>query len=278
MIFQYQDKQTAGTLLMGIDESELVRNPYSANTSDLLTIAWNNGPAQIVSVDGVEHKLEAGGVILLIYAHNYVFEQARNIVSWRFNRDFYCILTHDAEVGCAGLIFYGFPSPMQLQLNEEKQRKLDALHQVFVDEFTCQDNVQGEMLRLLLKRLIIILTRLAKVQHLKNPSKEADVDLIRQFNVLVEQNYTTKRQVADYAAMLHKSPKTLSNLFNKHSDQTPLQIIRSRIVLEAKRRLLYTDDPIGEIAYELGYTENAHFSRFFKQMEGVSPKVFREKR
>jgi AraC-like DNA-binding protein len=78
--------------------------------------------------------------------------------------------------------------------------------------------------------------------------------------------------------MLHKTPKTLSTLFKKMGDALPLTIINDRILLEAKRLLLYSDKTAKEIAYELGYNESGHFSRFFKKKTGVSPSKFRDQK
>jgi AraC-like DNA-binding protein len=82
--------------------------------------------------------------------------------------------------------------------------------------------------------------------------------------------------VADYAEMLNKSPKTLSNLFKKYNEKSPLQIIQNRIILEARRLLRYSDKSIKEIAYVIGYEDIQSFSRFFKKMEGVSPSEFKK--
>ncbi len=129
---------------------------------------------------------------------------------------------------------------------------------------------------MLLKRLIIKLTRLAKYQQLENKIKEPDLDIVRSFNLMVENNYRKLHQVQDYANLLNKSPKTLSNLFKIYNQKTPLQIIQERITLEAKRLLIYTNKTNTEIAYELGFEELTHFSRFFKKMMNQSPSDFRE--
>ncbi|MEL6669590.1 MAG: helix-turn-helix domain-containing protein, partial [Bacteroidota bacterium] len=77
--------------------------------------------------------------------------------------------------------------------------------------------------------------------------------------------------------VIYRFPESeLSNLFGKYSDKTPLQVIRERIALEAKRLLRYSDKPISEIGYELGFMEGAHFSRFFKKMSGQSASQFRD--
>ncbi|MEM6700950.1 MAG: helix-turn-helix domain-containing protein, partial [Bacteroidota bacterium] len=107
--------------------------------------------------------------------------------------------------------------------------------------------------------------------------KDSQVDTIRAFNVLVDINFRTKRKVKDYAELLHKSPKTLSNLFAIYNQKSPQQVIQERIVLEAKRLLIYTDKQTQEIAYDLGFEDPAYFSRYFKKIAESSPSEFKEK-
>jgi AraC family transcriptional activator of pobA len=99
--------------------------------------------------------------------------------------------------------------------------------------------------------------------------------LIRDFNFLVEQYYASKHTVAAYASLLHKSPKTLSNLFSKYSDKSPLQLIQERKLLEARRLLRYTDYSIQEISIKIGFEDVQSFSRFFKRKEGCAPSAYR---
>ena len=82
--------------------------------------------------------------------------------------------------------------------------------------------------------------------------------------------------MADYADLMFKSPKTLSNTFKKLRNQSPLHMIQERIILEAKRQLYYTEKPIKEITYELGFSEPAQFSRLFKNTTGLSPSDFQK--
>ena len=105
--------------------------------------------------------------------------------------------------------------------------------------------------------------------------KEYSFEIIRQFFILVDTHYREKKQVQDYADMLHKSPKTLSNIFSTCKLPSPLRIIHERIEAEAKRLLLYSTKSSKEIADLLGFEDQSSFSRFFKNMTGQSTVQFR---
>ena len=70
------------------------------------------------------------------------------------------------------------------------------------------------MLRIILKRFIITCTRIAREMFDVDPGRENTFDVIRQFYVLVDSHFKEKKQVQDYADMLCRSPKTISNLFS----------------------------------------------------------------
>lgn len=129
---------------------------------------------------------------------------------------------------------------------------------------TTSDLIQSEMLLVLLKRLIIYITSLAKSEYIPSAkNQEERFHLIRKFNLLVEANFKIEHSVSFYADRLYKSPKTLSNLFAIYNQSTPSQIIQKRIILEAKRLLLYTDRTIKHITFELGFEDVSYFSNFF---------------
>lgn len=242
-----------------------------------LTIAWNTGEDQIVTIDEVQYEFPPQSILPLMVNQSFHFDKPEDIVAWQFNRDFYCIVDHDKEVSCVGFLFYGSSDMMFIKLNEAEQKKVNLLLQVFLDEFETVDTIQRDMLQMLLKRLIIIITRIAKVQYISDENLTDDkLDIVRSFNLMVENNYRKQHSVGFYAEQLNKSPKTLSNLFALYNHKSPLAVIQERVSLEAKRLLIYTDKSAKEIAYELGFEDAAYFSNFFKKQTTYSPTDFRK--
>ena len=238
-------------------------------------ILWCTEGRLEVEVDHQPIHLEAQQLIFLAPNQQLEILQAAKGYIFQYNREFYCLLDHDKEIGCLGLLYYGAAEVPMIQLDPRIQRKFELLVQVFIDEFETVDNIQEDMLRMLLKRLIILCTRLLKEQA--PLSYQADeLEIIRQFHILLEQHFRTLQRVAAYAELIHKSPKTLANLFATNGELPPLKQIHQRMALEAKRLLLYTDKTIKEIAYELNFEEVTHFSRFFKREVHLSPSEFKK--
>jgi AraC-like DNA-binding protein len=276
MVLQFAEPATDGLFYLIKEETDFHRHFFRDRKLSLLTIAWNRGATQKINIDGVDYQFASNSIVSLMTNNTFYFERPEDIVAWQYNRPFYCIIDHDKEVSCVGFLFYGSNGVMFMELDADYARKINALLTVFLDEFSEKDNIQGEMLRMLLKRLIILITRLAKRQHLNGfDLPEEEFDLVRRFNLLVENHYRQYHQVQDYANLLNKSPKTLSNLFAQYNHKTPLQVIKERIALEAKRLLQYTDKTSKEIAFELGFEDPANFSRFFKQQTGLPPGDFK---
>lgn len=246
-----------------------------------LKFIWNTGKTHLeLKVDDRIVILKPQHVLCSTYLQkiNLVKKISPSDVSLlTFNKAFYCIHTNDAEVSCNGLLFFGSNYTPVIKLDEEEAKRFHTLIEVLKDEFDTIDRNQEEMLRILLKRFIIRSTRLARKQLVKQDVPDIQLDIVRRFTVLVEEHFRTLKHVADYANMMHRSPKTITNVFALQSEKNPLQIIHDRIILEAKRLLLYTQKSSKEIALELGFDEPAQFSRFYKKHVGLTPQDFKEK-
>jgi AraC-like DNA-binding protein len=146
-------------------------------------------------------------------------------------------------------------------------------------EFNLNDTAQEEMIRTYLKQLFIKSVRLWKKQHLDKVvlKQNNDLEFFRKFTRLVEVHYKQKHSVSDYAELLSMASKTITHKFKRLNLLQPNEIIKNRVVLEAKRLLVHTSMTAKEIAFELGYDDPAYFSRQFMIKTGESPSNFRTK-
>lgn len=97
-----------------------------------------------------------------------------------------------------------------------------------------------------------------------------DASLVQQFMQMLRNQYTTMKQVSDYAAELYVSPNYLNRAVKKITGFTASAQIQRHIVMEAKKQAIHTNGSMKEIAYTLGFTDIAHFSKFFKNNSGMS--------
>ena len=246
------------------------------NNNDTLSIYWNIEKETTLIIDNVTYVLKPNQMVFLTEFHKVDISKVEEINIIRFNRYFYCIDNHDSEIGCKGVLFFGASQVPIINLNEENIKKFEILWGVFLAELKNKDEMQIEMLQMLLKRFLIIATRIFKDENKIVYVQETKMDVIRNFSFLVEVHFKTKHTVAEYADLMNKPAKSLTNLFANHIEKSPLQIIQDRIFLEAKRILLNSEKSIKETAFELGFEDIQSFSRFFKNKQGVSPKEFRE--
>ena len=277
MTREYIDKSTLARFIMHLNNEQLkgegLRN---LSAEPINTFVYNKSDSQHVTIDEIVYTMPATSILPLVANQHFSFERPDELVAWQFNREFYCIVDHDAEVGCVGFLFYGIHHPMFIELNDLENKNMLLLEKLFSDELQSRDNFQGEMLRTLLKQLIIKTTRVAKQQSKSYEYfPDEKMDFVRNFSVLLESHFKTEHEVKFYASSLNKSPKTLSNIFNLLQQPAPSKLIQKRIILEAMRYLHYTDKSAKEISFELGFESPAHFSRFFKLYSGNNITEFR---
>lgn len=275
---EYTDRATQGRFIMHINDDMFRGHGLRSNSSEPInTFVLSKDREQEVFIDEMKYIMPAHSILPLVFTQHFRFQHPEDLVAWQFNRDFYCILDNDREVGCVGFLFYGIHHPMFIQLTSEEIKAMENVERVFSEEIKVEDNFEGEMLRSLLRRLIIKITRIAKKQsNAYRKFSDEKMDLIRNFSILLECNFKTEHEVKFYAAALNKSPKTLCNFFASCHESSPLRLIHARITLEAKRYLHYTDKTAREIAYELGFENPEHFSRFFKTNTGKCISEFKK--
>ncbi|HKI89983.1 MAG TPA: helix-turn-helix domain-containing protein, partial [Draconibacterium sp.] len=108
-----------------------------------------------------------------------------------------------------------------------------------------------------------------------NPqNQEAANSILRSFKILVNEHFSAWHQTTDYANELNVTPDYLNRVIKSLTGKTAKEFIQARIVIEAKRLIAFSDLNAKEIGYQLGFTEPANFSAFFKKNTGLPPSQF----
>lgn len=151
----------------------------------------------------------------------------------------------------------------------------------FKDLITEFERFSYEKDYLLRNFLYILLLRIREIYrpHVKQIMKSVSraAKLANTFQHLVEKNFIELHEVQQYADKMHISPKYLADVVKETYGKTPRDVINDMLLLEAKVQLGSTDKSVSEIAFELNFTDQSHFSHFIKQRTGLSPLEFREK-
>ena len=243
---------------------------------DAYSIYWIKEGSGVYNIDFKSYDFNNN--VLFFLSPGQVFsvesEKIKEAYKITFVRDFYCIQAHDKEVACNGILFNNVYETPFVKPCESDTNKLNFILESLIEEFKANETAQYDMLQAYLKQFIIQAVRVKKENHIMKDDTETK--LFKDFSVLVEQNYKTLHSVTHYANRLGLSPKSLTKHFQKIGAQTPSDFIKNRIVLEAQRQLIYSNDSVKQIAYHLGFNDAAYFTRFFKKATTKSPLQFKK--
>lgn len=158
---------------------------------------------------------------------------------------------------------------------DTKEEELHPLLSRVMDEYNNDALLKYEILREYLKVLMIYLRRL-ELGKSKVAQYTSNATIINRFFELLRQHYATKKKVSDYAALMSISPNHLNYTVKKCSGHPVSYHIQQYLINEARRQALHTTKSMKEIAFDLGFDEHAHFSKFFKKVHGCTFSRFRK--
>ena len=165
-----------------------------------------------------------------------------------------------------------------LPVTEENfQHYKDIIRQI--QQYSQLDSsMKDDALGALLKLMLVQSNNHCSLQKEKNPQTiEVGNQLLRHFKELIDQHYSELHKVSDYADMLSVTSDYLNKSVKAITGKSAKEFILDRILVEAKRVLLFTETTNKELAFQLGFEEPSHFSSFFKRYTNTSPIDFRNK-
>jgi len=148
---------------------------------------------------------------------------------------------------------------------------IDTLQQEY------QGNAPGRaaLLEALVTALLVWISRCQQQGQAPRNRDERDRQLLGQYLRLVEAHYREHLSVEDFAARLKVPSLQLNQLCRALCGQSALQVVHQRLLLEARRNLVYTRMSIGQLSDSLGFSDPTYFARFFKRLSGQTPNGYR---
>ena len=229
-------------------------------------IDFKNFPIKSTSI----HFLTPGQVHLISREENY---HGFLIV---FSRDFYSLGLQDEDLLMTLPFFNNNTTEPILNLTKEEFDELLDIIEHLRKDYKRDSEIREDVLRSYL-HIFLLKCRyfFNKIYFDTNIVKDPTFLVVNKFRSLVEQNFKEIHMVKEYADLLNESPAHLNKIVKSITGENAGEFIIKRIVLEAKRLLIYTDLSNKEISFKMNYDDPSYFSRLFRKKVGESPSEFR---
>jgi AraC-like DNA-binding protein len=175
------------------------------------------------------------------------------------------------------LFFNGHAVDSVIDIPNEMQADVLHIMEHIITEGYDNQRMGADMVRALLLQLFILVERMGKEHPQLTAATNYNHTLLKSFQKLIEDNYTRLKLPKEYAELLYITPNHLNALCNDILGIPAGEVIRNRVILEAKRLLINMELNITEIAYKLNFADNSYFTKFFKKYTSLTPEDFRKK-
>jgi AraC-like DNA-binding protein len=249
---------------------------YCHNYYDII---WVTGGRGIHRVDLQQFDIREHRLFCVQPGEMFVMEPLSDLEGYviSFTQSFLGIDDVEFDMVYPGGIYQLFDRCKALQVQPELIADMTMITERLVKEYNNPDPFRLELLRRYFKIFLIYLSRqFEEMGRQANPIRA--IGLVQKFMELLNSNFKAMRMVADYARQLSVTPNYLNESVKKATGYPASHHIRQRIALEAKRKATYSDVCMKEIAYHLGFSDSAHFSKFFKNTTGMNFTDFKRER
>jgi AraC family transcriptional regulator, transcriptional activator of pobA len=268
-----------GDLSLRVDPLDTPDDLSAPQRTNFFTVFWIQEGQGTFCAESGEYPFAAQSLLFLVPYQSFKFISGPGFrgLCLRFHANFLCIETYHEEVGCNGILFNDTCGVPCVNLEECHAQEAAALLDEISRELREGGLAHSEVLLSYLKIFLVRATRLKmQQQELASAPPGRIPEVLTNLKRLIEEHFRTRHAPADYAEMLHIVPKSLARLVRMHLNKTLTELIRERIIRQAKWELLHTQKPVKDVAAGLGFEDIFYFSRLFKRSTGCSPTFFRE--
>lgn len=263
----------ADSLTNYLDTHKDLRFPHKHDFYHLIYFASGSGSH---SIDFIHFPVEAGQLYFMIpgQVHAWHFKEQPSGFIVNFSAQYINSLISNPRYLDQFSFFSGMANEQVINLPIEVRVQVAETLTTIITEGNSTLEMRDDFVRAALIQLFIQVNRNITRNEDKR-SNSYNYLLFCNFQKLIDVHYKEKRLTKDYASMLYVTPNHLNALSNDVTGRSAGELIRDRVLLEAKRLLINAQLSITEIAGELDFADNSYFSKFFKKYTGVSPEIFR---
>jgi AraC family transcriptional activator of pobA len=215
------------------------------------------------------HQIDADKIDLIVPVGFYL--RPGQVHCWNFSEipeGFVILFKEDA--------LFEFPSTknnlIKLQSSLSLTSKVDFFQ--LLEQFYKQYKSEGNP-RILAAYLNLVLQQTFDFVESQPASLPADVADFYRFKALVEEKFAKVRNSAEYADMLNISNYRLNAICQAVVNKKATDIIKERVLMEARNYVTHTNLNLSEIANKLNFNDASNFNKFFKSRTGLTPLEYR---
>lgn len=209
--------------------------------------------------------------------HNWSFDGEVNGYIINFSPLFFARYLLGTNLAEQFPFFNGHAPDQVMLLNAITQQEIETLFETLLKEKELSFHQSPLMIASLMLQLFIKVER-SNISVAQNELGKPNYNalILRNFQQLIDTNFQTLKLPKDYAALLYITPSHLNALCREILGLSAGEVIRNRIILEAKRLLINFELSVNSIALELNFPDASYFVKFFKKYVGRTPEVFRK--
>lgn len=250
--------------------------PYP-HRHDFYQIVWVVAGSGHHIIDSVRYEVRPDTLFFMApgQIHDFVLSADATGYTINFSAEFFAFKMHNRQ-SLTEIPIYDFENlNSALYIDEDQAALLSPVIEAIIQEYTGEQSGYEEVIWSYLRVFLLKASRFAaKVPVIDTSSRS--LLLSRRFKSVLEKNFRTVSDAADYARMLKVTERSLNEATRQALGYTVAQLIRERVMLEAKRLLLHSEISVAEVADRLGFDDPAYFSRCFRKHTSRSPIEFRQ--
>jgi AraC-like DNA-binding protein len=229
------------------------------------------------SIDFINFPVTPGQIYFMTpgQVHSWDFRKSPEGYIINFSENYISTMLMNARYLDQFVFFSGNAAEQVIDIPKQERARLVQLFETILKEEASGAELKDDMIRTAMIQLFVQVNRLAAPAG-KSTSSGYNSVLLKNFQKLIDQHFREKKLTRDYAAMLFVTPNHLNALSKHVTGKSAGELIRDRIILEAKRLLVNADMSIAEVASELEFEDNSYFSKFFRKYTGQTPEAFRK--